>query len=520
MGGMDRPVMETVLRAVKATLGVAEADVSPQDRFGDLGGDSLSALSFSMLLEEIFGVEIPVGVIVNPAGDLRLVADTIEAARSGKKRPGFSTVHAAGSTTVHASDLKLSKFIDADLVAAAPGLSKPGNVVRTVLMTGATGYLGRFLALSWLERLEKTGGKLILLSRGNTAAQARSRVEEALDTDPALMEHFRTLAADHLEVLAGDLGMEMLGLDAATWERLANTVDLIVHPGAHVNHRLPYNQLFTVNVAGTAELIRLALTTRLKRIDYVSTLGVSIFAPGRVDEDCDIRAVVPSAELDDGYANGYNVSKWASEVLLREAHDLAGLPVSVFRPGMILAHSRYAGQLNVPDMFTRMLFSLAVTGIAPASFYAHDLSNGRPRARYEGFAVDFLANAITGIGAALPEGFRSYNVSSPRSDFVAFDEFVDWMVEANCKIERIADYDDWFQRFETALHGLPEDQRAHSLLQILDPYQHPQHAGMGEGLACQRFARGAEAVGYPLPHLGADLIYKYVADLKHVGLLK
>ncbi|MDR2858461.1 MAG: thioester reductase domain-containing protein [Novosphingobium sp.] len=518
LGGTDRPVIETVTRAVRATLGIADADITPAARFTDLGGDSLSALSFSMLLEEIFNIEVPVGVIINPAGDLRLVADFIDAVRSGKKRPSFATVHGADSSTVHASDLKLAKFIDPDLLAAAPALPKPADRVQTVLMTGATGWLGRFQALSWLERLAKTGGKLILLSRGATAEQARRRVEDALDTDPALIAHFRKLAADHLEVLPGDLGLESLGLDDATWNRLAGEVDLIVHPGAHVNHRLPYNQLFPSNVAGTAELIRLALTTRLKRFDYVSTMGVILFGPA--DEEGDIRTIAPSAQLDDSYANGYNVSKWASEVLMREAHDLAGIPVGVFRPGMILAHSRYAGQLNVPDMFTRMLFSLAVTGIAPATFYAQNLSNGRPRARYEGFAVDFLADAITGISAALPEGFRSYNLASPKPDFVGFDEFVDWMIEAGCKIERIADYDDWFRRFETALQGLPEDQRAHSLLQIIAPYRHPQHPGMGEGVACRRFADDAAAAGYPVPPLGAGLIHKYVTDLRHVGLLQ
>ena len=51
----------------------------------------------------------------------------------------------------------------------------------------------------------------------------------------------------------------------STWQRLADTVDLIVHPAAHVNHVLPYRQLFGPNVVGTAELIRLAITTRLKR---------------------------------------------------------------------------------------------------------------------------------------------------------------------------------------------------------------------------------------------------------------
>ncbi|WP_395396998.1 carboxylic acid reductase [Novosphingobium sp. BL-8A] len=518
LGGADRPVIKTVLRAVKATLGVAETDISPQSRFTDLGGDSLSALSFSMLLEEVFGLEVPVGVIINPAGDLRLVSEYVEAARSGSNRPSFSTVHGADSTTVHASDLKLSKFIDPQVLAAAPALPPPPGTVKTVLMTGATGWLGRFQALAWLERLARTGGKLILLSRGASPEQARLRVEEAFDTDPTLIGHFRKLAAGHLEVLPGDLGLKNLGLDQDTWDRLAREVDLVVHPGAHVNHRLPYTQLFQSNVAGTAELIRLALTTRLKHFDYVSTMGVMLFGPA--DETSDIRAIASSAQLDDSYANGYNVSKWASEVLMREAHDLAGIPIGVFRPGMILAHSRYAGQLNVPDMFTRLLFSLAVTGIAPATFYAPNLSNGRPRARYEGFPVDFLAEAITGISAALPGGFRSYNLANPDPDFVALDQFVDWMIDAGCAIERIDEYDDWFRRFEVALQGLPEDQRAHSLLQIIEPYRHPQHPGMGEGVPCQRFADDAQAAGCPISHPGAALIHKYVADLRHVGLLQ
>jgi len=42
---------------------------------------------------------------------------------------------------------------------------------------------------------------------------------------------------------------------------------------------------------------------------------------------------------------------------------------------------------------------------------------------------------------------------------------------------------------------------------------------MGEGVLCQRFAGAAEAAGYPVPHMGSGLIRKYVADLKHLGLI-
>jgi fatty acid CoA ligase FadD9 len=286
-----------------------------------------------------------------------------------------------------------------------------------------------------------------------------------------------------------------------------------------VNHVLPYTQLFTANVGGTAELIRLALTTRLKRFDYISTLGVIALTNRPVDEDCDIRQVIPSSEINDSYANGYNLSKWAGEVLLRELHDLCGLPVSVFRPGMILAHSRYGGQLNVPDMFTRLLYSLAVTGIAPATFYAEDLSAGRPVSRYEGIAVDFLADVITAIGLGDKAGFHSYNLANPHDDGVSLDTIVDWMIETGSRIERVNSYHNWLTRFETAMNALPDEQRHRSMLAILGPYRHPQTATATSFLPVERFRMAAETAGRPIPSLSAQLIQKYVSDLRHLGLL-
>ncbi|MGE3691718.1 MAG: carboxylic acid reductase [Novosphingobium sp.] len=520
VSGADRPVLETVSRAVQATLGVGESDVGPDVRFIDLGGDSLAALTFSNLLEDIFSIEVPVGVIINPAGNLGRLAELIEAERSGaQKRATFASIHGANSKVARASDLTLERFLDARLLAEAPALPQAPSDVGTVLLTGATGFLGRFQAIAWLERFARTGGKLILLARGADAAQARARVEEALESDPTLLAHFRDLADAHLEVLPGDLAAPGLGLDEATWDRLAGEVDLIVHTGAHVNHVLPYNQLFAANVNGTADLIRLALTTRIKRFDYISTMGVSGLGKGLVDEDGDIRETVPECDLDDSYANGYGVSKWASEVLLREAHDLTGLPVSVFRPGMILAHSRYAGQLNVPDMFTRLLYSLAVTGIAPGTFYAHDLSQGRPLGRYEGFTVDFLADAITAIGALGKQGFYSYNLASPHNTGSSLDDFVDWMIEAGCAIRRIDNYGEWLSRFETAMLSLPEEQRAQSMLAILGPYRQPQAVAGKSVMQVERFCNALHDAGCEIPDFTSDVIRKYVSDLRHLELL-
>lgn len=258
----------------------------------------------------------------------------------------------------------LDKFIDARTLVAAPATAYVSGQPKTVLLTGANGWLGRFLTLELLERAARDGGTVITVVRGRDEAAARARLEAAFDSgDPGLLERFRRLAEDHLEVVAGDIGEPDLGVDKVTWDRLAHNVDQIIHPAALVNHVLPYSEEFGPNVVGTAEVIRLAITAQIKPVTHLSTVAVALsVAADDFVEDGDIREVSPERPVDSSYANGYADSKWAGEVLLREAHDLCGLPVAVFRSDMILAHTRYAGQRNVPDAFTRLVQSILITG--------------------------------------------------------------------------------------------------------------------------------------------------------------
>lgn len=531
-GAADHPVIFTLSRAAEALLGLAGGPPAPDALFIELGGDSLSALTFSNLLRDIFDVEVPVGMITGPATDLGQLAEYVESEReSGSRRPTFATVHGPSATQVRAADLTLDKFIDATTLAEAPALPRATGTAHTVLLTGANGYLGRFLILEWLERLAETGGKLISIIRASDAAAAAKRLEAVFDSgDPQLLERFRTLAADHLEVIVGDIGEPNLGLPQGTWERLAQSVDLIVHPAALVNHVLPYDQLFGPNVVGTAELIRLAITARIKPVTYLSTVAVALSVdPAAFAEDGDIRSVSALRPVDDSYANGYANSKWAGEVLLREAHDLCGLPVAVFRSDMILAHSRYAGQLNVPDAFTRLVFSLLTTGIAPASFYQPDPQGGRAVAHYDGLPADFVAEAVTTLGeqiatAAEDSGtYRSFDVMNPHDDGISLDVFVDWLIAAGHDIRRIDDYDEWLGRFTTALRALPDKQRQHSVLPLLDAYRKPETPLRGAPAPTDVFRSAVRSAKIgadeDIPHLSAALIDKYVADLRLLGLV-
>jgi fatty acid CoA ligase FadD9 len=215
--------------------------------------------------------------------------------------------------------------------------------------------------------------------------------------------------------------------------------------------------------------------------------------------------------------------------LLREAHDLCGLPVAVFRSDLILAHTRYAGQLNVPDAFTRLIFSLLVTGIAPRSFYETDAEGNRQRAHYDGLPADFVAESVTSLGsqmATATEGvasYRSFDVMNPYDDGISLDVFVDWLIEAGHDIRRIDNYDEWLGRFDTALRTLPDKQRQQSVLALLNAYRKPEKPLRGAPAPTDVFRAAVQeakiGADKDIPHLSASLINKYVTDLRLLGLL-
>ncbi|ORB07690.1 non-ribosomal peptide synthetase [Mycobacterium mantenii] len=504
--------------------------VGVQESFFDLGGDSLSAMRLVAAIYNALDIHLPVRAVFE-APSVRSLSQQLNGdyVAAEDLRADFASVHGRDATEVYASDLTLDKFIDAPALSAAQGLPGPRGEVRTVLLTGATGFLGRYLVLQWLERLELADGKLICLVRATSDEDARRRLEKTFDSgDPALLRYFHELAEDHLEVVAGDKGRPNLGVDEKTWQRLADTVDLIVDSAAVVNGVLPYSELFTPNVAGTAELIRLALTTKLKPYTYVSTANVGDqIEPSAFTEHADVRTVGATRTVDGGYGNGYGNSKWAGEVLLREANDLCGLPVSVFRCDMILADTTYRGQLNLSDTFTRMVHSVVASGVAPRSFYELDAHGDRQRAHFDALPVEFVAEAITTLGAQVMDGFETYHVMNPHDDGIGLDEYVDWLIEARYPIERVDDFGDWLQRMETALRALPERQRHQSVLQLLQlrNAQHVPPADPARGCLAptERFRAAVQDAKIgpdnDIPQIDASVIVKYVTDLQLLGLL-
>lgn len=514
-------IADRIAGAFKANLGLAEIDPADNRSYGDLGGDSLGAVGLSLLFEEMFGIAVAVSAILHPAASVQWLADHVEHLQSGQG-VRFADVH-PDPKMLNADDLKLHKFLDEEVLTGASQAAPPVDQPRHILLTGANGFLGRFLCLDWLDHAARVGGKVHCLTRGKDSKAALARLEEVFQRgDPALLDRFRTLAQDHLEIVCGDLSQPLLGLGRVQFDKLAAQVDHIVHPAALVNHRLSYQNLFEPNVVGTAELIRLALTGRQKRFDYVSTVGVPYMLDGlrSAPEETDVRTVSKAVPINDSYANGYTASKWAGEVLLREANALFGLPVNVFRPNMIMPHSRYGGQYNETDMMTRLLHSVVHTGLAPLSFYTLASDGTPPRAHYDGQRVDFLAAVMVEIGSRPYAGFHSFNMVNDHDDGVSLDSFVDWVESAGYRVSRLDDHGEWLRRFEDKLRNLPEEARNHSSLQILGHLEHPHSAAPGP-LSTTLFRETVRtlAAGPDIPHLDEGYIHKYLADLRERGLI-
>lgn len=513
--GAQDPTITTVTRVAAVSLRADPGDIGPDARFRDLGGDSLTAVHASRLLEQIYDIRVPVDTIVSQSSTIRRLAEYVDAKRSsGERTVSYEQIHGSASESLRADDLRLSSFLGDDHLHRPRG-SSHGKEGADVLITGAGGYLGRFLCLAWLRRASTTNSRVICLVRASDDDSAASRLRDVFKSDTALLSEFDELST-HLEVLAGDLAEPRLGLDELTWDRLTRDVQEIVHAGAMVNHALPYEDLFAANVVGTAEVIRLATTDRVKPVVYMSSIATALLDDGAspLDEHVDIREALPAVHLTGAYVDGYAATKWAGEVLLREAHDHHGLPVTVFRSSMILAHSEHRGQINVPDTFTRLLYSLVRTGVAPSSFYTHDGG----AAHYDGLPVDTVAASIAALGHTKEGGFTTYHLVNPFDDGVSPDRMVDWLAEGGVDLTRIDDHADWYRRFEAGLHALPESERRASILPLLANFSEQEAPVNGSLLSSARFMEDLRKTeSAPLvASLGAGFVDKCVADLEYV----
>ena len=426
------------------------------------------AVRFAALVEQACGAAPQVASVLDRSMSLaRLLRSIEERLDSGAP---FAAIHGRGASVVRASDLTLARVLPEALSGQLVGdVAAP----RTILLTGANGFLGRFLWLELVARLAQRDGELVCIVRGADDDAARQRLRAAFSsTDLALRAALdAATASGRLSVYAGDLMQPRLGLTAARHDELSERIDAIVHAGALVNHALSYAELFEPNVLGTAQVMRLAIQRRRKSIHFISSTavlgGLRRSEPVRETE---LAAALWPRRADggaDAYAVGYGTSKWACEILLEALSRELALPVTVFRCGLLLAHRRYLGQLNEDDLMTRLWRGILDTKLAPTSFFASPAAV----APFDGVPVDFAAAAIASIALEASAGFSTYHPGGG-DEGPSLDRLLEWIERDGHALRRLP-YCEWLAAFRTALEMLDEPQRRRSALPVLHAWAHP-----------------------------------------------
>src|SRR3546814_11242928 len=100
----------------------------------------------------------------------------------------YEQIHGEDRSRLHAGDLDIAALLDAETLETI-ALDSPTEPTRCVPLTGAAGFLGRFLCLEWLERMEASDGTVILLVRATEHQAAPDSLRKRHATEPALARH-------------------------------------------------------------------------------------------------------------------------------------------------------------------------------------------------------------------------------------------------------------------------------------------------------------------------------------------
>nr|CAB3457348.1 unnamed protein product [Digitaria exilis] len=205
---------------------------------------------------------------------------------------------------------------------------------RTVLITGATGFIAKLLVEKTL-RLQPTVRRLYLLVRAGEQASATERVRSEImrlqifqPLREKYQEHFSSWFWDKVYPVAGDVSLKNLGIgDAVLAEDVLRETDIIVHMAAAVNFRERYDTALAVNTMGVKHVIEIASRcTKLELLLLVST-GIMLEKPlqqyrsydGQSDLDISGEMALAEAKLKE------LVCKNASEDNIRRAMKKIGI---------------------------------------------------------------------------------------------------------------------------------------------------------------------------------------------------
>jgi fatty acyl-CoA reductase len=285
-----------------------------------------------------------------------------------------------------------------------------------LLVTGATGFLGKVVLRQLIERKDDLGVERITLlirsqkKKGREVAP-RERFRQIVKRS-ALFEDLREVDprwSEIVDVVSCDLAEENGGVPEEALVSLRKSVTHVLHCAASVEFDRPVAEAAASNVTSALNVLELARTfVRLQGMVSVSTAYTTVWRQGAITEtlaplprpaDEYLRAIAdgsrPEAEMlaETGHPNTYTFTKCIAEHLL--AARRGDVPLTIVRPSIISASwgAPFAGWIDSPAALAGCLL-YASLGLVPAY-------NANPATRLDVVPVDWVAHRV--IEATLRE---------------------------------------------------------------------------------------------------------------------
>ena len=230
-------------------------------------------------------------------------------------------------------------------------------------VTGATGFIGRFLVANLLKR----GQPIYVLIRKTSLGKLAAMRDE--------------WGADEKQVIAviGELGKKNLGVADADLKKLKGKIRDLFHLAAIYDLSASAAEQQIANVEGTRHAVQFAQTVHAGCFHHVSSIAAAGLYDGVFREDMFEEA----EDLDHPYFK----TKHDSEAIVRREY---GRPFRIYRPGFVVGHSKtgYIDKIDGPYYFFKTLQKLR--DLLPPWMPMIGIEGGRINI----VPVDFVADAL------------------------------------------------------------------------------------------------------------------------------
>ena len=299
----------------------------------------------------------------------------------------------------------LRRFVHTTISQESPAAPVSPGKFRDVLLTGVTGFMGRFFLCDLLRQ----NADLVVhcIVRANDVDHGFERLRAALQQGGIWDESF----APRIQVVVGDVGETRCGLPAEQFDSLCQQIDAVYHLAADISLTSSYVDIRKTNTSSLRNVLELCLRKRFKHLFYASTMGVfpqyfcafaHEFKGSRIDHQMQpdlesMKRMFPIGLL------GYPWSKLTSEQVLLFAQQ-AGMPLAIFRLPQTSLSS--AGYTPAHDLSVRLFAAVVDCETLPEEFTFRSSNE----------AVDTLSEICVAISLNPERRFTIYHCCNPRLD--------------------------------------------------------------------------------------------------------